>query len=161
MPETSAYHEAGHALLAVYVGARVNSVTIDPDRDDGPQRYADAQVEWPTGELTGRELHERIILVALAGPVAEMIYTGNPYHPGLVAEWAVDWQLALKSAGQLFPTEQKQMAYLEQATVQLYRLLDRDDYWAALAAVADELLAHETLEGDDVEDIVGQWLPGG
>ena len=36
MSEISAYHEAGHAFVAVYVGARVRSVTIAPDRDDGP-----------------------------------------------------------------------------------------------------------------------------
>ncbi len=31
MSEISAYHEAGHALRAIYIGARVRSVTIDPD----------------------------------------------------------------------------------------------------------------------------------
>ena len=35
MSEISAYHEAGHAFMAIYVGARVRSVTIEPD-----DRYA-------------------------------------------------------------------------------------------------------------------------
>ena len=35
MSEVSAYHEAGHAFMAFYVGARVRSVTIEPDWDDG------------------------------------------------------------------------------------------------------------------------------
>ena len=47
MSEISAYHEAGHAFMAIYVGARVRHVTIEPDRDDGPERHADIQVEWP------------------------------------------------------------------------------------------------------------------
>jgi len=42
--------------------------------------------------------------------------------------------------------------------VRLYRQLDREDHWAALAAIVDNLLAHETLEGEEVEDIVRQWL---
>ncbi len=41
MIESSAYHEAGHALVGVLSGARVVSVTIDPDWDDGPRRYGD------------------------------------------------------------------------------------------------------------------------
>jgi len=72
------YHETGHAFMAIYVGARVRSVTIDPDRDDGPERHADIQIEWPLDQFTNRQLHEKSVLVALAGPVAEMIHSGEP-----------------------------------------------------------------------------------
>ena len=158
MSEISAYHEAGHAFMAIYVGARVRSVTIEPDRDDGPERYAEIQVEWPIDQFSEREIHEKSVLVALAGPVAEMLYSGDPYHPGLVAEWSADWQLAWAAAAPLFPAERKRLAALEQTSIELYRLLDREDHWAALAAIVDNLLAHETLEGEEVEDIVRQWL---
>ncbi len=120
--------------------------------------HADIQVEWPLSQFTNRELHEKSVSVALAGPVAEMIHRGEPYHPGLVAEWSADWKAAWDAAASLFPAERKRLAYLEERTVQLYRLLDRDDHWAALAAIVDNLLAHETLEGEEVEDIVRQWL---
>ena len=156
--EISAYHEAGHAFMAVYVGARVRSVTIEPDWDDGPERHADIQVQWPTNPLTNRELCEKSILVALAGPVAEMLHSGEPYHPGFVAEWAADWKTAWEAAAQLFASEPKRLAYLEQVTVKLHRFLDREGHWAALAAIVDNLLAHETLEGEEVESIVQQWL---
>ena len=33
LSEISAYHEAGHAFMALDAGARVRSVTIEPDRD--------------------------------------------------------------------------------------------------------------------------------
>ena len=118
MSEISAYHEAGHAFIAIYVGARVRSVTIEPDWDDGPERYADIQVEWPLDHFTERELHEKSVLVALAGPVAEMIHSGEPYHPGFVAEWAADWKLAWEAAAvsqltkvrELLPRKQKAVA---------------------------------------------------
>jgi ATP-dependent Zn protease len=158
MSEISAYHEAGHAFMAIYVGARVRHVTIEPDRDDGPERHADIQVEWPLDQFTNRELHEKSVLVALAGPVAEMIHSGEPYHPGCVAEWAADWRAAWEAAAPLVPAERKRLACLEQTTAQIYRLLHRDDHWAALAAIVDNLLAHETLEGEEVEDIMRQWL---
>ena len=158
MSEVSAYHEAGHAIVAIHVGARIRYATVEPDRDDGPQRYADIQVEWPIAELTEREFHEKSVLVALAGPVAEMIYSGDPLHPGFVAEWAADWKLAWEAAAPLFPHQRQRLAYLEQTTARVYRLLDREDYWAALAAIVDNLLAHETLDGEEIEDIVAQWL---
>ena len=158
MSEVSAYHEAGHACMAIMVGARVQSVTIAPDWDDGPERYADIRVEWPVNQFTERELHEKAVLVALAGPVAEMLHRGERLHPGLVAEWAVDWKLAWESAAALFPNERKRLTYLEQTAVKLYQLLDRDDHWAAIAAIVDHLLAHETLEGEEVEEIIRQWL---
>ena len=82
--EITAYHESGHALMAVHVGAEVHSVTVDPDWDDGPQRLGDTQIFWNTGGLSEREYCEKRILVALAGPVAEMLYTGDAFHPGMV-----------------------------------------------------------------------------
>ena len=158
MSEISAYHEAGHAFMAIYVGARVRCVTIEPDWDDGPHRYADTQVEWPLDQFTERELCEKSVLVALAGPVAEMIHSGEPYHPGFVAEFAADWRAAWEAAAPLFPSERKRLNFLEETTVRLHRLLNRQDHWAALAAIVDNLLAHDTLEGEEVQDIVWQWL---
>ena len=129
MTELSAYHEAGHAFMAVYVGARVRSITIDPDWDDGPKRYADIQIEWPLDHFSERELHEKMVLVALAGPVAEMIFSGEPFHPGLVAEWSADWDAAWDACAFLVRAEKKRLEYLEQTAIQLHRQLERDDHW--------------------------------
>ena len=156
--ELSAYHEAGHAFVAIYVGARVRSVTIAPDRDDGPARHADIQVEWPLERCTDREFREKLVQVALAGPVAEMLYSGEPYHPGFVAEWADDWRIAWDAAAPLYADERRRLTYLEQTTSYLCGLLDRAECWAALAAVVDNLLAHETLEGELVEGIIREWM---
>ena len=83
----------------------------------------------------------------------------EPYHPGFVAEWAADWQDAWEAAAGVVPDQKQRLAYREQATSQRYRLLRRDENWAALAAITDELLAHETIEGEQVEEIMQRWLP--
>jgi len=158
MAELTAYHEAGHAFMAVCLGAQVRSVTIDPDDDDGPDRFGDTQIEWDRGRLTQRELHESLVIVALAGPVAEAIYRGEPLHPGYVAEWVDDWQQAWEAATPLFPDERKRLRYLEQTTAELHRELNHDGNWAALAAIVDSLLAHERLEGEEISEIVAMWL---
>jgi ATP-dependent Zn protease len=157
--EIVAYHEAGHVLLAVLLGGRIRSVTIEPDRDDGPARYGDSQILWPRGLWSAREQAEKDVQVALAGPVAEMIHTGDPFHPGLVAEWSADWQAAWIAAAPFMADEVQRLRHLEQVSIRLHRQLSRDDYWAALAAVVDHLLAHDTLEGEEIEEILSAWLP--
>ena len=158
MSEITAYHEAGHAFAAVYFGARVCSVTIEPDWDDGPDRFGDTRIEWDHFQFTQRELHQKMIFVALAGPAAEMVHSGDPYHPGLVAEWKTDWDLAWEAAVPLEVDQQKRLALLEQVSIELYRLFSRDNIWPGLAAVVDHLLACETLEGDAVHEIVSVWI---
>lgn len=158
MPEITAYHEAGHAFMAVYLGARVRSVTIAPDRDDGLDRFGDTQIEWDRSRFRDREFHEKSVFVALAGPVAEAIHRREPYHPGFVEEWAADWQEAWEAASSLVPERKARLKFLEQASVQLYQLLNRDENWAALAAIVDHLLAHERLEGEEIDEIMSMWL---
>ena len=156
--ELTAYHEAGHAFIATILGAKVRSVTIEPDSDVGPGRFGDTQIVWRRSRFSERELCEYAIQVSLAGPVAEMLYSGDPYHPGLVAEWANDWQSAWELAESLFADPHKRLAHLETVTGQLYRLMDAEPNWSAVAALADSLLAHETLEAEDVQEIVAEWL---
>lgn len=156
MEELNAYHEAGHVYAAICFGAKVESVTIDPDWDDGPNRYGDVEIQWP-GEETAEELVEKRILVALAGPVAEMIHTGDPFHPAMVAEWSMDWEEAWSMCGCFLKDRQKKMNYLESKTLELYRLMSEDHRWAQLAMIVDHLLAHETLDSGMIDDIVSEW----
>jgi hypothetical protein len=158
MSDLVAYHEAGHALVALLVGGEVQLVTIEPDRDDGPERQGDTQVLWRRSTMGDRQFAQAALHVSLGGPVAEMIYSGDPYHPGLVAEWAADWQDAWHAAGPLMVDERQRLAYLEQVSVELYRRLKAEPLWSALAALADHLLAYETLDGEQVGAIVQPWL---
>ncbi|MEM8681354.1 MAG: hypothetical protein AAGF97_18560, partial [Planctomycetota bacterium] len=122
------------------------------------ERHADIAVEWPHEHFSARTLREGLAQVALAGPVAEMIYVGDPYHPGFVAEWAADWKVAWEAMSPLVADDRRRLIQLEQFTSQLLRLLRRDQHWSALAAVADHLLAHETMEGEEVNEILRYWL---
>jgi ATP-dependent Zn protease len=158
MSELIAYHEAGHALIAHLLGGKVKQVTIEPEDDDGPEREGDTQVLWRRSRISDDEFAKTTVQVSLAGPVAEMIYSGNRYHPGLVAEWTADWREAWEAAALLFPIERKRLEYLEQVSIQLYHRLKEDDLWAALASLADNLLAHETLDHEQVDEIVAEWL---
>jgi ATP-dependent Zn protease len=158
MDELTAYHESGHALMALLLGGKVQQVTIEPQDDDGPERYGDTQVRWRRSGTSEKEFAKKAVQVSLAGPAAEMIYSGDPYHPGMVAEWAADWRDAWEAAASLYADERKRLEYLEEVSIQVYHRLKRDDLWAALAALADHLLAHETLDSEQVEEAVEEWL---
>jgi ATP-dependent Zn protease len=158
MSEIVAYHEAGHAVMAWLLGGEIHLVTIEPDKDDGPARQGDTQVLWRRSRLSDKEFAKKAVQVSLAGPVAEMIYSSDPYHPGMVVEWAADWEEAWDAAADLHPGERPRMEYLEQISIQLYHRLKQDKMWAALAALADQLLAHETLEAEQVEEVLHEWL---
>jgi ATP-dependent Zn protease len=152
--EETAYHECGHAWVAAYLGGSVRSLTIEPDRDDGPQRFGDTQIVWRRDQMTAKEYHNKLVLVALAGPVAEMIYRGQPLHPGFVAEWAHDWQHAWEAAAPILPNQRQRLAFLEEAARQLHQLLSHEEHWTAIAMLADNLLAHETLEAEEIREVL-------
>ena len=154
----TAYHEAGHAFVAAYAGGRVLRVTIEPDDDDGPRRYGDTQVAWPRARLADREWREKLVLVALAGPVAEMLYRGEPFHPALVAEWWADWRQAHEAATTIAPDERRRTRLLEERTVGLHGLLSDDGHWDAVAGIADHLLAHGALDEEMFAELVAVWL---
>jgi len=156
--DTSAYHEAGHAYMAMYVGARVRSITIDPESGDAPGRYGDTHVVWTVNGWTRRQFAEKAIWVALGGPAVEMIYTAEPYHPTVVSEWADDWQEALDQVRALVRRPGDRVEYLEKTLLRLIAMLRQDHHWSPVAALADHLLAHETLETYEIEGIVRCWL---
>ncbi len=155
--EITAFHEAGHVYAAIYVGANVRSVTIEPDNDDGPQRSGDTVVIWDRRRFSQQDLMEKGAWVALAGPVAEMIHLQTAFHPAAVAEWRQDWETAFECLSGI-RNLQHRFARLEQLTIELYEAFSEDHHWAAIGAVADNLLAHETLDQEMLEEIVEPWM---
>jgi hypothetical protein len=51
MHDINSYHESGHMVMALLLGARVAQATIEPEQDDGLQRHADVRVLWPRANL--------------------------------------------------------------------------------------------------------------
>ncbi|MFO0883859.1 MAG: hypothetical protein U0894_06695 [Pirellulales bacterium] len=87
--------------------------------EDLAARFGDAQIAWRRGKDDAKTFSGKLILVALAGPVAEMIYQGELLHPGFVGEWSQDWRMAFEAAETHHRDERKRLAFLEQATSRL------------------------------------------
>ena len=156
LEELTAYHEAGHAVMAVVLGGRIIHVSIEPPDDDELKRSGESIVQWPAAPA--REIEEAELKVSLAGPVTEMIYRSEVQVIASVPEFAADWHRALTGAARLKPKLAEQMNLISRAEIWLRHFFEQDHHWAAVGAVADELLAHETVEHECLNEIVSFWI---
>lgn len=153
--ETAAYHEAGHAVVASILGGQVVSVSIESESTDVD---GDAVVAWDRGGRNERALALDEIRVALAGPIAEMVYAGEYDYLRIRAEHAVDWQIALSCLRSLSLTTEREAAVLQGTVAELYQTIRQDHVWSSIGDVADLLAVHGTVEGSLVRETVEFWL---
>ncbi|TWU56788.1 hypothetical protein Poly51_27050 [Rubripirellula tenax] len=155
----TAYHEAGHAVVAYALGANVDSMQLWGEADDYlPERFGDCRVNWGTVDPNLDVQRQREIMTFLGGPVAEMIYRGEPLHPALYGPWQDDWHRAMQTCGAIVADPERRTRLLEKIIVTLHDHLGRQPYWPAIAGLADELAAHEQLDSDQVSDVLTFWL---
>ena len=155
----TAYHEAGHAVIGFVLGGQIDSVGLYAQADDWlPERLGDCHVNWGRVDANCDWQVQREVLTILAGPVAEMIYRGERLHPATFAPWRHDWQWAWRQGERLISDSSRRLQLLESILVWLHHHMRDDLCWAAIAAVADELLAHEYLEGEQLEDTLSFWI---
>ncbi len=162
MNQSIAYHEAGHAVVACWLGAEVISVTLEPDADDGPRRDGDAAIRWHHGGMTSRELCQKELMAVLAGPVAEIIHSELDCDIDQCeqwqSEWSADWQLACQLANELVPSAGHVEPLLRFTIERLHRIASQAAFWQTIAEVADLLEAHETIDGEQVRQCVNRWI---
>jgi hypothetical protein len=136
--------------MAVLCGAHARQATVAPDEEN---LFGKVDIQWQGRPSLANELS-----VILAGPVAEMIYSGEPLHPGFVPEWFLDWQQAWAIARPRTTSDLRCLEMLEQIVAKLYRSLASDRVWAAIAAVQDLLSAHDDIVHEQIEYEVRAWL---
>lgn len=150
----TAYHEAGHALMAVACGGQIVHVSITPPDDDNLARFGESIVQWPTAAAKDIEMAE--LKVSLAGPIAELTFDGSRVEIHELPEFAADWQRAVCAANQLTSLA-KRRTLLSSVERQIWDFFDNENTWAATAAIADLLLTHETIEHDEVNETWDFW----
>lgn len=201
--QSTAYHEAGHAVVAWLCDHDLGEVTICPDRHRGTlgnvqhneegsnelfeideiEPYADAPGGFVvrTGDQAGRhltaderhwfELRERLsgqdideqhVMIAAAGEAAERRYSPESVEPEQSQD---DWKSVFQSLERL--TEKRGTLMEETRAKMIARatsLLDDPLVWRMVEAIANALLAKETLTPKEVRPeiravVIGRSVP--
>lgn len=146
-------------MVAHALGGTVDSIQLWGEADDYlPERFGDCRVNWGPVDPNLDWQRQREIMTYLAGPVAEMIYRGEKLHPALYGPWQDDWARAAATCEQIVRDPARRTRLLELIIIRLHRELGDPPYWPAIAAIADELAAHEMLESDQVADVLAFWM---
>lgn len=135
---STAYHEAGHAVIALAHGRPVGKVSILPDQ----RRLGHCEIRKGTFGPK-RDGLETEILILLGGPAAEARFVGNYCWESAAQDLRDVRRLVLFRT-----SSERQAERLER------RLLDKVEYlleqtgnWAAVEKIANELLQRTTISG--------------
>ncbi|MCE9565062.1 MAG: cell division protein FtsH [Planctomycetes bacterium] len=143
MPDTpqhdpiTAYHEAGHAVVALALGRPVHRVSVLPNRDRlGHCEFAKGKFK-PSDDALEREC-----LIALAGLAAEARHTGRYEMEGANQDLRYVRRLVLERK-----SERAAPRYEERLLSKVEAILGDDETWRAVELIAAELLKHGVISG--------------
>ena len=146
-------------MIGYALGGRIEHVQLGGEPDENVAvHFGDCLINWGAVNADCNWHVQREIITILAGPVAEMIYRGETPHPAMHDPWNHDWQQAWIRCQDQISSPQRRTAFLEMLVIELHRKMSDDTCWAAVAAVADALLAHEYLEHEQLENELQFWI---
>ena len=150
----TAWHEAGHALVASIVGRPIQKVTVSPAQlQTGGVRLGAVKFQKGRSKSTNDWLEDEV-LILLAGMVAESKFTGQYCS----ASARLDLRAARNLMNQRAATE-RQMEKLERRLLdKVEHLLEQSHHEAALKMIVDELLKKQTIKGRTVKHFLNQAL---
>jgi plasmid stabilization system protein ParE len=135
--EATAYHEAGHAVLALILDRPVQCVSILPDREHLGVCEFGKHVYRPSEDWLERE-----ILIALGGVAAEARLTGNYAWDAAARDRKYVRRLAVQRAGER-RAERLERRLLAKAE----HVLSDERYWRAVELIVAELLLRGEISG--------------
>ncbi len=136
--EATAYHEAGHAVMALTLGRPVACVSILPGREFlGTCEFGKA-VFRPSEDWLEREM-----LIALAGIAAEARHTGDYAWDGAARDQTHAWPCSGRSGARQAQRLLRRMLAIPKTEY----LLGREGAWRAVERLAAELLRLGEISG--------------
>ena len=134
----TAHHEAGHAVIAIAVGRSVNKVSIIAKNTKlGVCKMKKGRAKASQDVLEGE------LLILLAGMAAESRISGRYNLQGAAQDLRDAERLAMMRAG----NERQAGKTIKRALDKVQNMLSQKDTWAAVKAVAKDLIEKEEISG--------------
>lgn len=148
----TAYHEAGHAVMAIIVGRPIEKVTIVPAKlQTGGGRLGQCKMQKGRSKPT-KDAIEDDVLILLAGMVAESHATGHYSQSGAGSDLRMVERILSNRA-----KNERQLERMIQRTLDKTEHLLADDIAAkAIALIARDVLERETISGRAVRHLYDQ-----
>ncbi|VTS06527.1 ATP-dependent metallopeptidase FtsH/Yme1/Tma family protein [Tuwongella immobilis] len=133
----TAFHEAGHAVIALALERPVSGVSVLPNRERLGVCKFDKGVQRPSDDWIERE-----ILIALAGMAAEAQITGRYGVEGAAHDLRYVRKLAMQRVG-----ERQLDKFVRRMLSKVENLLADTGNWRAVELIAAELVKLGTISG--------------
>lgn len=160
----TAYHEAGHAVVSLYLGLPIYEVTIVKQGDANGSVTHPSPLMLDLGWAVGRERRKaarQMILGCYAGLHAERLLACDApgFHGAADDENAFDlsreYRVTPRHCG--FIGDEYHAAYLERLRKESGRLVRA--LRVPIEKLAKELMRRKTVRHEDVEKVIGAYLP--
>ena len=150
----TAYHEAGHAVMALSLGRLVHKVTIVPGRS----QFGDARLgtcEMQKGRSApSKNVFEDEVLILFAGMVAEAHFTGKYCEQGANQDLLAIQRLLCDRASNQSQFERRQRRLLDKTE----HVLHDEGHARAIELIARELIEKSTISGRAVRHFFNQAI---
>jgi hypothetical protein len=158
---STAYHEAGHAVMAYFEDIRNKGASIEPEGDaTGICRLKNILFNInpkKDGTLRMRDKIERLARVKLAGPIAQRLFSPAHYRHFHGQE---DRQGAIDLLSYLADSKEELEAYLKLLHIQVITKIESPVVWKAIKTVANHLLKTTSLSGRELKKVIVQSIHG-
>jgi len=172
--DVTAYHEAGHVVVGLYLGCAIDEVMVDIDNPgDGITVYRPNFI----GKFSGISLNHRTALslwnqvlqehvklakISLAGPLAEAKILAKPLR-SLGAKSDLDKVMLIYDVLENIRENLSQYAdisdnyrqnFSAKLRLQTRRILNKPSVWRAIGDLAHDLIHWHSLQGNDIAETV-------
>jgi Peptidase family M41 len=143
---TTAYHEAGHAVIGLSLGVKVSRASIVPAEELGTVGH----VQFIPEDTRRRGVLDKHFVLTVAGPIAEALYRGG-FEAG--RDPGAAFQKGYKSlSGYQQDLEVLRSGYAKEVKNRLIEIALKmvDFHWEHIRCIAGELERRNTLAEDDI-----------
>ena len=151
--EATAYHEAGHAVIAYMLGYRPHSATIVPTFDTAghiihPNPLDGFQLN-PDSSDEARLRIESLITICFAGPIAQKRYNPRSWRR-VHGQW--DYEKIAELGLRVCDSAEQASAFIRWREIVACDMVGAN--WLRIQLVAGQLLERENLSHTDLEAII-------